>query len=119
MNSDYEIKFKFVCEQEPETLDRLLERFIESVERANSVTGGGCSPRDGEFYVETDDDFNVKDLLTLLAVWLPHTKSLSVKAVAKEAQPSNNGRISQSRRTAKAKSNRTASKRAAKDVKKT
>lgn len=102
MNTDYEIKFKFACKQESETLDKLLDRFIESVERANSFTGGGCRSRDGEFYIETSDDFTTKDLLTLLAVWLPHAKTLSVKAVAKETQSLGNKRAGRSMRTSKA-----------------
>jgi uncharacterized protein YggL (DUF469 family) len=83
MKYDYQIKFKFACEQTTDTTDPLIDQFVATVERAQSYAGGGCDQRDGEFFIETGEKFKHKDLLTVLSVWLPHVKQLSVKAVAK------------------------------------
>jgi uncharacterized protein YggL (DUF469 family) len=84
MNNDYEIKFKFACQQDSKTLDQLMDQFIATVERTHSYAGGGCGPREGGFFVETGEAFKPKDLQALLAIWLPHAKNLNVKIVAKE-----------------------------------
>ena len=88
MNNDYEIKFKFACTRDAKTIDKLMDQFIAAVERTHSYTGGGCGLRDGGFFVETSPTFKPKDLHALLRVWLPHVKSLSIKAVAKETPQS-------------------------------
>ncbi len=81
MPSDYEIKFRFACKHDSAALDQLLSEFIERVERAHAFTGGGCDSRGGEFYIEAGAHVTPKDVLAMIAVWLPHTSQLSVKTI--------------------------------------
>jgi uncharacterized protein YggL (DUF469 family) len=96
MNDDFEIKFRFACKQDPKAIDKLVDQFVTAVERTNSQTGGGCGPREGEFFVETGETFRIKDLQALLAIWLPHSKLLSVKAVSKQTPKSEASRATES-----------------------
>jgi hypothetical protein len=80
--NDYHLQFRF--HNGNTNAEQTIDQLIDIVERVHSALGGGCDPRGGEFFIETGTQFQLCDLLDMIGVLLPESKTLTIKAVAKE-----------------------------------